>query len=90
MVEEAKEAAQVVGSREDLVEELADVREVMAALMAARGITDRDVAEAAAAKVLRRGAFDSGVWLISPVPTAIRRYTVGDVESQRIGWNPSR
>jgi hypothetical protein len=51
------------------VEELADVREVMvalmAALMAARGITDQEVAKAAAAKLEQRGAFDSGVRLVA-------------------------
>ncbi len=66
LVEEAQEAADVVGSRDDLVEELADVREVMAALMAVRGITDQEVADAAAAKARDRGSFGSGVWLASP------------------------
>ena len=67
LIEEAQEAAEVVHSRKDLVEELADVREVIAALMAACGITDQEVADAAEAKVQRRGAFGSGVWLANPV-----------------------
>ena len=67
LVEEAQEAADVVGSRDDLVEELADVREVMAALMTVRGITEQEVADAAAAKARARGAFASGVWLASPL-----------------------
>lgn len=67
LVEEAQEAADVVGSRDDLVQELADVREVMAALMTVRGITEQEVADAAAAKARDRGAFASGVWLGSPV-----------------------
>ena len=40
LCEEAQEAAEA-GSRKQLVEELADVREVMFALMAAEGITVR-------------------------------------------------
>lgn len=67
LVEEAHEAADGVGSRDDLVEELADVREVVAALMTVRGITDQEVADAAAAKARDRGAFASGVWLASPL-----------------------
>jgi predicted house-cleaning noncanonical NTP pyrophosphatase (MazG superfamily) len=65
LVEEAQEAAQVVQSRKDLLEELADVREVIAALMAARGITDHELAEAAVTKAQERGAFHSGAWLDS-------------------------
>ncbi len=72
LVEEAREAAEVVGSRGHLVEELADLREVMVALMAARGITDKEVAEAAVSKVQERGAFESGLWLVNPVPAVIR------------------
>ena len=67
LVEEAHEAAEAIGKRGDLVEELADVREVMSALMATQGITDQDVAVAAAAKALNRGAFEDGVWLVGQV-----------------------
>ena len=42
LIEEAQEAAEVVHSRKDLVEELADVREVVAALIAAVGITEHE------------------------------------------------
>ena len=65
LVEEAQEAAEVVHSRTDLVEELADVREVIAALMATAGITDHEVANAAVSKAEKRGAFRSGTWLDS-------------------------
>lgn len=88
LVEEAQEAAEAVGCREDLVEELADLREVIAALMAAREITDTEVARAAAVKVEQRGAFGSGAWLVSPVPAMVRRYTVDDVQAQRVKWVP--
>ena len=65
LVEEAQEAAEVVHSRTDLLDELADVREVIAALMAVGGITDEEVATAAVAKAQERGAFHSGAWLDS-------------------------
>jgi len=65
LIEEAQEAAEVVHSRKDLVEELADVREVIAAIMAAGGITEHEVAERAVIKVQERGAFRSGAWLDS-------------------------
>ena len=67
LVEEAHEAAEAIGSRDHLIEELADVREVMLAIMATQGITDQDVAVAAAAKALNRGAFEDGVWLAGQV-----------------------
>ena len=67
LVEEAHEAAEAIGSRDHLIEELADVREVMSALMATQGITDQDVAVAAAAKALNPGAFEDGVWLAGQV-----------------------
>ena len=72
LVEEAREAAEAVGGRERLLEELADVREVVAALMDARGITDEELTRAATAKAQQRGAFQTGAWLVSPVPPAIR------------------
>ena len=90
LVEEAREAAEAVGGRERLLEELADVREVVAALMDARGITDEELADAATAKAQQRGAFRTGAWLVSPVPATIRKYTIADVESQRVKWIPSR
>ena len=65
LIEEAQEAAAVVHSRTDLVEELADVREVIAALMVAAGITDQELVEAGVAKAQTRGSFRSGAWLDS-------------------------
>lgn len=65
LCEEAQEAAQAVGTREQLIEELGDLREVTAALIAAAGITDEEVAEAAMAKAWKRGGFASGAWLVS-------------------------
>jgi len=65
LIEEAQEAAEVVHSRKDLVEELADVREVVAALMSAGGITEHEVAERAVVKAQERGSFRSGAWLDS-------------------------
>jgi len=65
LIEEAGEAAAVVHSRTDLVEELADVREVIAALMAVGGITDQELVEAGVAKAQKRGSFRSGAWLDS-------------------------
>jgi predicted house-cleaning noncanonical NTP pyrophosphatase (MazG superfamily) len=47
------------------VEELADVREVIAALMAVGGITDQELVEAGVAKAQTRGSFRSGAWLDS-------------------------
>ena len=68
LVEEAQEAAEAISCRKDLVEELADVREVMTALMSTHGITHQEVDDAAITKARRRGAFDSGVWLATPSP----------------------
>jgi len=39
----------------------------MGSLMAAQGINDQEVAVAAAAKALNRGAFEDGVWLVGQV-----------------------
>jgi predicted house-cleaning noncanonical NTP pyrophosphatase (MazG superfamily) len=63
LVEEASEAAKAVNSREHLVEELADLREVVTALMAAKEITNAEVAQAATDKMTLRGAFTKGAWL---------------------------
>jgi len=79
-----------VGDRERLFEELADVREVVAALMDAWGITEEELTRAASAMAQKRGALRTGAWLVSPVPMAIRKYTIADVESQRVKWVPSR
>ncbi len=90
LIEEAHEAAEAVGDRDRLLEELADVREVVAALMDVRGITDEDLTRAAMAKVKQCGAFHSGAWLLSPVPAKIREYTAADMEAQRVKWIPGR
>ena len=88
--EEAQEAAEALDSREKLIEELADLTEVMSALMAIRGIPEHDVVAAARAKALQRGRFESGTWLISAVPEVIRRYRTSDVDAQRVKWIPQR
>lgn len=67
LCEEAQEAAEA-GSRKQLVEELADVREVMFALMAAEGITEQEIIEVATVKVHHRGAFTLGAWLEDSSP----------------------
>jgi predicted house-cleaning noncanonical NTP pyrophosphatase (MazG superfamily) len=68
LCEEAREAAEAVGSRPQLVEELADVHEALAALMGATGITGEEVIAAAREKLRERGGFDTGVWLVTPTP----------------------
>ena len=61
LFEEAQEADGAVEKRESLVEELADVMEVMSALMRLNGIKD-EVVQAAEAKALQRGRFESGAF----------------------------
>ena len=65
LCEEAKEAADAVEKPESLLEELADITEVMLALMRLNGIRDHDVAQAAEVKALQRGRFESGAFLAS-------------------------
>lgn len=60
LVEEAREA-QAAGSREDLVEELADVREVILALLGAAGLSEAEVEGRRLAKRAERGGFDDRV-----------------------------
>lgn len=67
LIEEAEEVAASVTNRDDLIEDLADLTEVIAAVMKIRGIDGREVADAAAAKAGTRGRFETGAWLISPV-----------------------
>lgn len=90
LCEEAREVLDAVDDREKLIEELADVTEVISALMERQGISDHDVVEAAQVKVQQRGRFDRGASLVSAVPAAIRRYTIGDVDAQRVRWIPDR
>jgi phosphoribosyl-ATP pyrophosphohydrolase len=61
--EEAQGAAEAVEQCEALIEEMADLTEVMSALMAFHGIDPRDVAEAAQQKASRHGRFETGAWL---------------------------
>ncbi len=90
LVEEAQEAAEVVNSRDDLVEELADLREVISALVTARRITEQELVEAAERKRRERGGFGSGAWLVNSVPSLVSRYKRADVDAQRVKWIPER
>lgn len=90
LCEQAQEAAGVVTDRERLIDELADVTDVLSALLKSRGIDEKEVADAARAKALERGAFASGTWLVSAVPHAVRRYTAKNVQGQRNRWIPER
>lgn len=88
--EEAQEAAEVIGDRGRLIEELADVTEVLSALMKSRGICEQEIADAARVKATERGAFAAGMWLVSAVPSVVRQYTSNDVARQRNRWIPER
>ncbi|OBA99627.1 hypothetical protein A5668_27895 [Mycolicibacterium fortuitum] len=66
LIEEAQEAAAALTNRDELIEELADLSEVIAVVMKVRGIDEREVTDAAAAKAGLRGRFETGAWLISP------------------------
>lgn len=61
LVEEAREA-QAAGSPDALVEELADVAEVMLALMAATGVSAEAVEARRLAKRAERGGFDGRIY----------------------------
>ncbi|GAB3227063.1 nucleoside triphosphate pyrophosphohydrolase [Mycolicibacterium hippocampi] len=88
--EEAAEAAGAVADRNALVDELADVTEVISALMSLHDIAQQEVIDAAARKAASRGRFDTGAWLVSAIPAAIRRYSTADVDAQRVQWIPDR
>lgn len=60
LVEEAAEARAAAG-RGELIEELADLREVLLALIAAAGVTEAEVEAARLAKRTARGGFDERV-----------------------------
>ncbi|PRC43214.1 hypothetical protein C6A85_000000106485, partial [Mycobacterium sp. ITM-2017-0098] len=90
LCEEAEEVADAAEDRDKLTDELADVTEVLAALMKLRGITEDDVAAAATLKAQQRGRFDQGAWLVSPVPAVVRHSRMADVEDQRVKWMPER
>jgi predicted house-cleaning noncanonical NTP pyrophosphatase (MazG superfamily) len=61
LVEEAIEA-RAAASRAELIDELADVREVLLALVAATGITDEEVEARRLAKRAERGGFDERIY----------------------------
>lgn len=88
LCEEGQEVAEAIGHREKLIEELADVHEVISALMSAAGIERSEVVAAAKKKAMERGCFDTGAFLISAVPAVIRRYRSSDVEAHRVRWKP--
>ena len=60
LVEEAQEA-QIAGSRAELIEELADLREVTLALIAAAGTTETEVEAVRLKKRAERGGFDKRI-----------------------------
>ena len=62
LVEEANEAA--TAAPDELAQELADVMEVMDALMAATGISPEEVREIQKEKRLKRGGFDNRIKLL--------------------------
>jgi predicted house-cleaning noncanonical NTP pyrophosphatase (MazG superfamily) len=88
--EEAQEAAEAIGSRASLLEELADVTEVISELRKLNNFSDDDLTHAVAAKAGERGRFESGAFLVSIVPALIRRWRVSDVKAQRVNWIPDR
>jgi predicted house-cleaning noncanonical NTP pyrophosphatase (MazG superfamily) len=63
LLEEAQEVAEALGNRQALVEELADLTEVMSALTASLGIEQQEILDAAEEKALRRGVFETGAWV---------------------------
>jgi predicted house-cleaning noncanonical NTP pyrophosphatase (MazG superfamily) len=65
LCEEAHEARDAADYRESLIEELADLTEVMSALMALRGIEQYEVLDAAEKKAALHGRFTTGTWLTS-------------------------
>lgn len=82
LCEEAREAAEAVDQKERLVEELADVTEVMSALMRLFGIHDDDVADAAKVKALQRGRFETGAFWSGP--QVHPPFTVADVDAHKL------
>jgi predicted house-cleaning noncanonical NTP pyrophosphatase (MazG superfamily) len=66
LAEEAQEVANAVGNRQALVEELADVTEVISALTALLAIDRQEILEAARQKASVRGGFEAGIWITRP------------------------
>lgn len=90
LVEEAQATADAVANRSELLNELADIAEVIAALRNACGIEECEIAGASIARAQRLGRFESGARLVSLVPEAVRPYTISDVVAQRVKWIPER
>jgi predicted house-cleaning noncanonical NTP pyrophosphatase (MazG superfamily) len=90
LFEEAQEAAEAVGRRDRLIEELADVTEVISALREVSSISDDALAQAIRVKALHRGRFDDGTFLVSEVPEPIYRWRVSDVDAHRVKWIPDQ
>ncbi|MGV0717848.1 hypothetical protein ABQE93_20820 [Mycolicibacterium sp. XJ662] len=88
--EETAEAAAAVGNRAAVTEKLADVNEVVSALMKYHEIGHEELALAAQQKAAQRGGFEKGICLVSKVPESVRRYRAHDVDAQRVKWKPSR
>ena len=65
LCEEAAEVKAAIGDRASLVDELADLTEVMSALMTTQGIQQQEVLDAAERKASRRGRYETGAWLIN-------------------------
>lgn len=61
IIEEAHEVAQAV-SRQELIEELADLQEVMDALLAMHSISKENLSQVQEAKRAMRGGFTKGVY----------------------------
>lgn len=65
LIEESQEVAAVgSGTRQEQVKELADVYEVLDALMAATGIAREEVAAVQATRREERGGFAERLWLL--------------------------
>lgn len=64
LLEEAEEVAQA-GSRDELLEEIADIKEVIDALMLKLSIRNAEIEEVKRKKSLRNGGFDRGLFLRS-------------------------
>ncbi len=88
--EEAQEVANAVGNRQALIEEMADITEVISALRNANNISDDELAQAITAKALQRGRFVDGSFLVSEVPERIYRWRIRDLEAHRVKWIPDK
>ena len=79
LVEEAHELldALVDGRRTEVLEELADLRTVIDAVVARKGFTDAEVDAAVAAKRSKRGGFDAGLVLRDPTVRRSRLHVGG-------------